>query len=179
MQFWKKLIEEALESRAEYNFLDFKLNLSDKNERIKEHINAFGNLERGGCFVFGVENFIPIGIESDWDMIIQKVTHLAEATQEPGLSVDTFPLEINKKRLLCIHILPGSSKPVFIKDRVPLGGRACFKRSGSSTVSMSIQEIKDFLANSQESYYDESVVKDADLEGLEFDRLVDLLPPLE
>ena len=87
---------------------------------------------------------------------------------------DTFPLEINKKRLLCIHILPGSSKPVFFKDRVPLGGRACFKRSGLSTISIPILKIKDLLASSQES--DESVVKDVDLEVLEFDTLIDLLP---
>ena len=45
--YWKELIEDALKCKAEYNFLDFKFNLSDKNERLKEHINACGNLERG------------------------------------------------------------------------------------------------------------------------------------
>jgi len=30
--FWKKLIEEALDNKAEYNFLDFKLKLSYKHE---------------------------------------------------------------------------------------------------------------------------------------------------
>ena len=59
------MVYNALRSRAEYNFLDFKLNLSDKNERIKEHINAFGNLERGGCFVFGVDNFVPVGVQGN------------------------------------------------------------------------------------------------------------------
>lgn len=178
-QFWKKLVEEALQDKAEYNFLDFKLDLSEKNERIKEHINAFGNLEEGGCFVFGVREYVPVGITSEWDSIITKISHLANGTQEPSLSIDAFPLTINERRLLCIHILPGMSKPVFIKDRAPLGGAACFKRTGSSTVSMSIQEIKDLLISATSHYYDESIAQDAKIEELDFDKLTQLLPQLE
>ena len=47
-QFWQQTISEALLNRAEYNFLDFKRNASEKTERLKEHINAFGNLQTGG-----------------------------------------------------------------------------------------------------------------------------------
>lgn len=178
-QFWATLIKEALQNRAEYNILDFKLKLTDKNERIKEHINAFGHLERGGCFVFGVENYTPVNIEGDWDSITQKMAHLARDTQEPKLTIDAFPVEIDGKKLLCIHVLSGISKPIFIKDRAPLGGEACFKRSGSSTVPMSIQEIKDLLINSTQIYFDESIVDDAAIDELNFDRLSNLLPQLD
>lgn len=174
--YWKQLIENALKSKAEYNFLDFKLNLSDKNERLKEHINAFGNLERGGCFVFGVTEFNPVGLQGDADAIIQKITSLAISTQEPSLHIDAFPLEVHGKQLLCIHVLPSESKPVFIKDRAPLGGLACFKRSGSSTVVMSTQEIKDLLINTQEHYYDESIVKNITLDVLNFETIFEFLP---
>ncbi len=174
--FWKQLIEDALKGKAEYGFLDFKLNLSDKSDRLKEHVNAFGNLERGGCFVFGVKDFIPIGLQEDSDIIIQKMTNIATSTQEPSLHIDAFPLEVHGNHLLCIHILPSGSKPVFIKDRAPLGGNACFKRSGSSTIAMSMQEIKDLLINTQEYYYDESVVKDVELDALNFEAFHDLLP---
>ncbi len=174
--FWKQLIEEALESRAEYNFLDFKLNLSEKNDRLKEHINAFGNLERGGCLIFGVKDFTPVGIQDDVNSIIQRITNLAANTQEPSLHINAFPLEIFDKILLCIHILPTDSKPVFIKDRAPLGGSACFKRSGSSTIAMSIQEIKDLLANSQEYYFDESTLKEIDIDALDFKTIFEFIP---
>lgn len=178
-KFWEQLIREALNNRAEYNFLDFKLNLSDKTERLKEHINAFGNLERGGCFVFGVEKFIPIGVQDDQDAIIKKITDLASNTQVPSLNIETFFVKIENKNLLCMHILPGISKPVFIKDRAPLGGMGCFKRSGSSTVAMQFQEIKDLLIDAQENYYDESAIQDAKLENLNFDSLINLLPQLD
>lgn len=177
--FWKTLIEEALESKAEYNFLDFKLSLSAQNERMKEHINAFANLERGGCFVFGVENYAALGVAGDWDSITTKITHLAKNTQEPAVNVDVFPIVVNHKKLLCIHVLPGISKPVFIKDRAPLGGAACFKRSGSSTVPMSTQEIKDLLMSGADHYYDESVVENATIDQLDFEKLSKLLPNLD
>lgn len=178
-KFWEQIVKDALKAKAEYNFLDFKLMLSDDNERLKEHINAFGNLERGGCFVFGVKDYIPVGIQEDADKIIQKITHLALSSQEPKLTVDAFPLKVDEKQLLGIHILPGAPKPIFIKDRHPLGGAGCFKRTGSSTVAMSIQEIKDLLVDSQENYYDESEVKDGDFNELDFDKLVNLMQQLE
>ena len=178
-QYWEDLVREALKHKAEYNFLDFKLKLSNKTERIKEHINAFGHLERGGCFVFGVENYIPVGIEETWDNITQRMASIARDTQEPGLTVEAFPLEIDGKNLLCVHVLPSNSKPVFIKDRAPMGGGACFKRTGSSTVAMPIQEIKDLLINSTQIYFDESTIADATLDELDFDRLAKFLPQLE
>lgn len=178
-EFWKKLIEEALSNKAEYNFLDFKLDLSEKNERTKEHINAFGNLERGGCFVFGVKDFKPIGVNSPGDDLVMKIGNLAKNTQEPSLSIDAFPLAIDRKQLLCIHVLPSASSPVFIKDRAPLGGTACFKRSGASTIPMAIQEIKDLLVNFSNNYYDESIVETGNIEELDFVYLIDLLPGLE
>ncbi len=174
--FWKQLVVEALQTKAEYNFLDFKLNLSEKNDRLKEHINAFGNLERGGCIVFGVKDFTPLGIQEDMDSIIQKITSIAANTQEPSLHINVFALEIFDKPLLCIHILPTDSKPVFIKDRAPLGGSACFKRSGSSTIAMAIQEIKDLLANSQEYFFDESALKEIDLDALDFNTIFEFIP---
>lgn len=177
-EFWERLANEALKSKAEYNDIDFKLDISEKNDRLKEHINAFGNLERGGCFVFGVKNFVPVGLQNGTEKIIEKITNLAE-TQEPNLTIDAFPITVESVQLLCIHILPGRTKPVFIKDRAPWGGAACFKRTGSSTVAMSNQEIKDHLASAQENYYDESPIKEAAIEELDFDKLIVLMPNLD
>ncbi len=176
--FWCKLIQEALASKAEYAFLDFKLTLSEKNERLKEHINAFGNLEKGGCFVFGVKDYSPVGVLEEWDAIITRVTHLAMQAQEPALNVEAFPLDIYGKQLLCIHVLPSISKPVFIKDRAPLGGKACYKRTGSSTVAMSVAEIRNFLLSDSKHYFDESIVSDASVDQLDFKELSKLIPEI-
>ncbi len=177
-QYWSELVKEVLLSKAEYNFLDFKFKLSENNTRIKEHINAFGNLERGGCLVFGVDGFVPKGVQDDWDSIIQKITNIANNSQEPSLNVHAFPINIDNTKLLCIHILSSKTRPVFIKDRAPLGGNACFKRTGSSTVAMSIQEIKDLLISYQETYFDDSPVKGTNIDDLDFNIMGNLLPKL-
>ena len=96
-----------------------------------------------------------------------------------SLSVHAFPINIDSTiKLLCIHILPSKTKPVFIKDRAPLGGKACFKRTGSSTVAMSVQEIKNLLISYQETYFDESPVKNTNINNLDFNTLSKLLPNL-
>lgn len=178
-KYWSNLIIDALISKGEYNFLDFKLRLSDDNNRLKEHINAFGNLERGGCFVFGVDKFKPVGLQESDDEIIKKVTNLAVDTQDPALHVKAFPLTIGRTHLLCVHILSGTTKPVFIKDRAPLGGHGCYKRTGSSTVPIPTQEIRDILATSDDIYYDESPVNVTDLNLLNIEQFKDVLPKFD
>jgi hypothetical protein len=41
---------------TEINELDWKLTLSDKSERLAQHLSAFSNLPGGGFLVFGVQN---------------------------------------------------------------------------------------------------------------------------
>ncbi len=44
---------------------------------------------------------------------------------------------------------------------------------------MSTQEIKDLLINTQEYYYDESLVKDVEIDTLNFKALADFLSTLD
>lgn len=41
---------------SELNELDWKSGLSDKSERIAQHISAFANMKGGGILVYGVNN---------------------------------------------------------------------------------------------------------------------------
>lgn len=51
-QSWQKLVQVKFENKAETSNIDFKKDLSEDLERLKEHINAFGNTTGGGLFVF-------------------------------------------------------------------------------------------------------------------------------
>ncbi len=177
--FWKREIASALENRMEQNNIDFKMVLSKNNERLKEHINAFGNLDIGGCFVFGVNRFKAVGITDEWDPIVNKVTHLAHDTQEPPLEVQPFPFKIKDINLLCLYVYPSQSKPVFIAGRSPLGGNACFKRTGASTIAMSIQEIRDLLSTSSVHHYDAKCLEGTSISDLDFGQLKEILPNID
>lgn len=45
---WQKLAQLRLENKTEANSIDFKRDLTEDIERLKEHINAFGNSVSGG-----------------------------------------------------------------------------------------------------------------------------------
>lgn len=144
---WLPLVEAALTNKSETNEIDFKKEVSEeKNERLKEHINAFGNHHpAGGLFVFGIcRDFTFSSDPLDQEAIIKKVTSLANDSQMPPLRAVVHHLTIRGHNVLGVEICPGSKCPVFIKGRDPWSG--AFKRSGNSTVAMGEQEIRDLLA---------------------------------
>lgn len=174
--YWEGVTAKALQSRTENNEIDFKEDLSEDQDRFKEHINAFGN-EDGGIFVFGVKKDFTIPKNrSDFDAIAKRVADIAKDTQVPPLRVEIHTFHKGSQMLLGIHILPGERKPVFIKDRSPWGGSACFRRSGSNTVAMSEAEIRDRLSQSSISSYDETLVQDATFGELDLEKIEATIP---
>lgn len=58
---WKKralvLLKESLEPvPCELNEIDWKSDISDKSERLAQHISAFANYPYGGMLVYGVND---------------------------------------------------------------------------------------------------------------------------
>lgn len=166
------LIDSALSARTELPQIDFKEALSTDNERLKEHVNAFANHPYGGAFVFGVtRQFERAIVEPEADVIVTKLAHLCRDTQEPQVTCSHATIATKLGDTLVVYIHPGSVRPVFIRDRPPWGGRACFERSGNHTVAMHSTKIRDLLAASREHSWDEGSVagtsyKDLDLEKL-------------
>jgi len=74
----------------EVNELDWKSNLSEKSERLAEHLIAFSNHPGGGFLVFGVTepNAKLIGIkQEDATYIVNKLTNLARDAIQPPLMI--------------------------------------------------------------------------------------------
>lgn len=172
LTYWTKKTNDALETRSEQNEIDFKEALSEDIGRLKEHINALGHLADGGAFVFGVApDFSKTNLPLDQDLIISRVTNLARDCQEPPLTIEPLFLETKLGRLLCLYVYPPKTLPIFIKDRTPFGGRACFKRTGTQTVPMTIEEIRSLLASSQPVAFDEGEVDGISLDDLNLSEL--------
>ena len=171
-QHWKNRIAEALETQCEQNDIDFKEDLSENNARLKEHINALAHCTGGGALVFGVNaRFQKSDRNLNSEEIIARITNLAHDTQEPPIDVEVHQISTNLGKLLCLHILPPKTRPVFIIDKSPFGGQACFKRTGSQTVAMTVEEIRNLLATTQMVSFDEGTVEGGTLTDLDFQRL--------
>ncbi len=177
--YWKSKVEAALKNRSESNELDFKKDLSEDAERLKEHVNAFGNTSGGGLFVFGVcKDFTFSNEQLNYDAIIERVTQLARDNQSPALQAVVHDLSVNSQNLLAIEILPGAKLPVFIKGRDPWT-QGAFIRSGNSTRIMTDHEIRDLMARSQSHHHDAEPVEEASLEQLDVAALGNYLRPFQ
>lgn len=59
----------------ELNEIDWKSGLSDKSERLAQHISAFTNYPNGGYLAFGIGNNgspMPLG-KNEMDTVVQKI----------------------------------------------------------------------------------------------------------
>ncbi len=179
-KYWIEAITDAIARRSELNHLDFKEDLSEKRTRLIEHVNAFGNTPGGGAFVFGITRSFKFSKTAlDFDKIATEIVNIAKDKQEPGLSVESHILKINGHFVLCAHVQQGVTSPVFIKDRAPFGGNASFKRNGSQTITMSIDEIREHLAKSRNVSADEMAIDASSLDDLDFGMLGKIFQEVE
>ena len=173
---WQRLTQIQFENKTEANNIDFKRDLAEDIERLKEHINAFGNSTGGGLFVFGVNKDYSLHDGNlNQDAITERIATIAHDAQVPSLRTVVHHMTLNSKVLLAIEVLPSSQLPVFIKSRDPWT-RGAFKRSGSSTLPMTEQEIRSLMARSQQFSYDSEPVREAKIEDLDNSALEEYLP---
>lgn len=176
-QFWQQRVVAALHNRSETNDIDFKKDLSEDLDRLKDHVNAFGNTPCGGLFVFGVRKDFKFSEDPlDQEAIIDTVSKVARDSQSPALQVVTHQIDIGGRQLLAIEILPSSTLPVFVRGRDPWTSGA-FIRNGHSTRVMTDFEIRDLMARSRSLPQDAEPLEDATLEQLDLQALETYLKP--
>lgn len=174
---WQKQVLVKFSNKAETHNIDFKRELSEDIERLKEHINAFGNNPGGGLFVFGINrDFTFFEGPINQDDVIHKIATLANDSQSPPLQTVVHHIVLESKTLLAIEVEPARQLPVFIRSRDPWRNGA-FKRNGNSTVPMTEQEIRGLMARSQHFSFDSEPVQDASIDDLNFANLGENLPP--
>lgn len=122
MKPWVKKAKELLDHSLgkipqELNELDWKENLSPKNDKLCQHICAFANLPGGGFMVFGVEDktAIPKGIKyEEANLIVEKLASLCRDGVSPLIAIDHSIEEYAGVSLLFIYFNESSVKPVHI-----------------------------------------------------------------
>ena len=151
-----RLLQQSLESPSpqEFNELDWKQNLSHKNERLKEHLSAFSNHPGGGYLIFGVDDSgLPIGLSShDAKLVAQKLGNIAREGLEPPIGIKALDIKYRDKTLTAIRIPESLEKPVRKKGS-PL--EQSFIRAGGQTRRMSSQELRIALIGSRSLRFEE------------------------
>lgn len=139
----------------ELNELDWKSELSSKQDRTIEHLSAFANHPGGGYLVFGVRDgdAALIGVDQGQvTAIVNKLTNLGRDAIEPSLMIDHAVVEVDNVPLLFIHIPEQSHKPAHRRGK---SIEEAWIRSGGTTRKASRQEIGGLLMNSKPLRWEE------------------------
>lgn len=102
---------------TELNELDWKSALSDKSERLAQHLSAFSHLQNGGFLAFGISNTgILNGItKTEVDEIIQKLGNIARNNLAQPITIDYVVLMYQNKEVLFVYIEESNYKPVHLR----------------------------------------------------------------
>lgn len=129
----------------ELNELDWKSDLSDKSDRIAQHISAFANNINGGYLVFGLNDngsFCELD-KNKTDEIIQKIGNIARNNVTPPIAIEHDIIAYEGNKILIIKIPESTNKPVYLRGRTI---EDSYKRSAGQTVKMSKQEVKNLIS---------------------------------
>ena len=131
----------------ELNELDWKSGLSDKSERLAQHISAFANYSGGGFMAFGVTNDGTINTltKEQIDGVVTKIGNIARNNLAQPIGVDHAVLEFENQPILFIYIPEYHDKPVHLRSGDIFES---YKRSAGQTVKLTRPEVKQLIAHS-------------------------------
>lgn len=121
---WKEraleLLKDSLEPvPSELNEIDWKSGLSDKTDRLAQHISAFANHLYGGILVYGVNDdgsLFSLGKEQI-DDIVKKLGNIAHNNLSHRIQIEHAVEPYNGENLLFIFIPEEQEKPVHLRGK--------------------------------------------------------------
>ncbi len=98
----QRLLKDSLKPvPSELNALDWKGGLSDKSERLAQHLSAYSNLTGGGVLVYGIDNDgVPYSMEKDQiEKVVKKLSNIAKNNLSFSITIEHAVMEYMKAML--------------------------------------------------------------------------------
>ena len=172
---WKekaiKILKDSLYPiPSELNELDWKSGLSDKTERLAQHISAFANMKGGGILVYGVHNDGTCFdlTKEEIDKTVQTLGNIAHNNLVYSIPIEHSVMMFEGHSLLFVYIPEQEDKPVHLRGKDIY---ASYYRSAGQTVKMSRNQVKALIAASQGITFEQQIAKD----GLTKEQVLQLL----
>lgn len=158
---WKESAIQILKNSlypipTELNELDWKSGLSEKTERLAQHISAFANNKGGGLFVFGVHNDGTCFdvTQEQVDKTVQTLGNIALNNLVYSIQIDHSVMEFEGHKLLFVYVPEQSDKPVHLRGKDVY---MSYHRSAGQTVKMSRNQVKVLIAESQGITFEQQI----------------------
>ena len=132
----------------ETNEMDWKLGLSENEERLAEHLMAFANNTNGGYLVFGVSGSGDlVGVNQEQvGRITSQLSSIGRDAIEPPVALDHAVVEFRETPLLFVFVPEQSFKPVHRKGK---GIEETWIRSGGTARKAARNEIATLMLQSK------------------------------
>ena len=126
--------------KTELNELDWKSGLSEKSERLAQHISAFANQTGGGTFAFGVNNdaslFTPSHEQAE--DILKKIGNIARNNLNISIRIEHTSVDMDGHGILLVHVPEQKDKPVYLRGMTIYDS---YYRSAGQTHKMSRPQV--------------------------------------
>ncbi len=156
-----KLLKDSLEPvPCELNEIDWKGGLSDKTDRMAQHISAFANHLCGGILVYGVNDdgsLFSLSKEQI-DGIVKKLGNIAHNNLSSHIQIEHSVQCYEGYSLLFVYIPEEAEKPVHLRGKDIY---ASYYRSGGQTLKMSPKQVQALIAKSRGFSFEESSALDS------------------
>lgn len=134
--------------KAELNELDWKSGLSEKSDKLAQHISAFANQYGGGTFAFGVNDdgslFTPTRDQAE--EILKKMGNIALNNLNISIKLEHCSVDYEGQGILLVHVPEQSNKPVYLRGKTIYDS---YYRSAGHTLKMSPQQVHSMIAASE------------------------------
>lgn len=148
-------LEESLKPIPhETNEIDWKVRLSDKKDRLVEHLIAFSNHSNGGVLAFGINNSGAVDAitQEATETIANTLANLGRDAIEPKLVIDHAIVEYQGAPILLVYIPEQRHKPA---HRPGAAIEETYVRSAGTTRKASRQEVGAMMMNSSSPCWEE------------------------
>lgn len=156
--------------KVELNELDWKSGLSEKSERLAQHISAFANQIGGGTFAFGVNNdttlFTPTREQAE--SIVDRMGNIARNNLHFPIKLEHASVEYEGQGILFVHVPEQFDKPVYLRSGTIYDS---YYRSAGQTHKMSRQQVHDMIATKEGIAFEDRIA----VPGLSAEQIITLL----
>lgn len=139
---------------GESDNLEFKEDIPVKSERYMKTVVAFAN-GKGGKIIFGIENDTWKVTGFRKEEVFQKMDAITNAifdSCEPKIMPSIGVQEVDGKAIIEVEILPGMSRPYYIKSQGILDGT--YIRVSGTTRHAERYQVQELILEGQNRYYD-------------------------
>lgn len=142
--------------KTELNELDWKSGLSEKSERLAQHISAFANQTGGGTFAFGINNdaslFTPSREQAE--EIVKKIGNIARNNLNIPIRIEHTSVEMDGSGILLVHIPEQKDKPVYLRGMTIYDS---YYRSAGQTHKISKSQVHAMLAAAEGQTFEDRI----------------------